>query len=187
MNFKGSYLKNEFCYDLQVRNPDDLDDSVFNCTRLPTCAITCEGPYQKILKHSTKESGCMIEWFIHSEWLQLTTAFFVFISLNISRIVLTAGIARICWEHLHPEKLKFISTCTLAGKVLPSDDKKESSQIEDDNLYDIEKSIKSRISSARAQFKLSGYVMIFFALCINGIWIFLLTQIGNTTLPYWLR
>ena len=82
MNFKGSYLKNEFCYDLQVRNPDDLDDSVFNCTRLPTCAITCEGPYQKILKQSTKESGCMIEWFIHSEWLQLTTAFLVFISLK---------------------------------------------------------------------------------------------------------
>ena len=171
----GAYLDKDSCNRPLSDQEWILEDSIFNCSELPVCSITCQGPYPEILNRTTNESGCMAEWYIHSAWLQMTIAFLIYAISNISRIVTIEGLTRIFWNHLHPEIITFVSSCSMSGTITNFDEYSG-------NIAGLKESASNLIY----RFKFFGYIMLIVGVSINSIWIYLLAYVGNNTAP-WLR
>lgn len=60
-------------------------DAVFNCSELPVCTTTCDGPHEVIIGLVSEQCSCTSEWFIHASVLYLSLAAGIYLSLNISR------------------------------------------------------------------------------------------------------
>ena len=173
----GVYLGEQSYCDNPLDNEGwNLKDSIFNCSELPVCSITCAGPCKEILQRTTKECTCITEWYIHSAWLQMAIAFTIYIISNLSRVVILSGITRIFWNHLRPERLNFISSCSISGIIIGCGESVVDKRVE-----------PKRIAAIISRFKLTGYIVLLAGVSINIIWIYLLAFVGNTTKPYWLR
>jgi hypothetical protein len=105
--------------DTQIMTSLGLVDSRFDCSNLPTCAVSCEGPNHQEMHAVVKRCTCMAEWFIHAHLLQILMAVVVFILQNVSRLLVCKGLVRIFHASLKSDdKYEYIANCDGSGKML---------------------------------------------------------------------
>jgi len=157
-----------------------LDESIFNCSNLPSCSMTCNGPNEPLLKRFSLESGCMVEWYFHSVWLHGALALMVFIIVNVSRLAFISGLTRVFWNYLHPNQLTFQSSCRTDGTIeFTSDTDKTSSK-----LGEI---LQERASLIVYKFRVIGYCLIFGAIIFIIPMMYILTKMNNNSTPFFIR
>ena len=98
-----------------------MEYNVFDCSVLPTCTLSCSGPETQIIQSESTKCACVGEWMIHANILQGLMIIFVYILLNISRVVTFKGIGNLLWKHLSLRQYEFIGSCTYHGDII--DDK----------------------------------------------------------------
>eukprot|EP00814_Leptocylindrus_danicus_P006810 CAMPEP_0116018496 /NCGR_PEP_ID=MMETSP0321-20121206/8682_1 /TAXON_ID=163516 /ORGANISM="Leptocylindrus danicus var. danicus, Strain B650" /LENGTH=837 /DNA_ID=CAMNT_0003488899 /DNA_START=3044 /DNA_END=5558 /DNA_ORIENTATION=- len=174
----GTYLEQSECGYSLGGSEWNVDDAVFDCDKLPSCDVTCEGPSKERLHESTRESGCMVEWYIHSMWLQMCIALVIFAITNVTRVAFIDGLTRVYWDDLRPEIFNFTSSCQRDGKLVHGSDGAQ---------HDLEERIQMKLSVMISRFKFIGYVMIILAISVNISWVYLLAQVNDSIAPYLLR
>ena len=59
----------------------------FNCTSIPQCNITCDGPYPEKLQHLVFSAACTVESKIHDAIIGCLFTVLIFVSLNAGRVL----------------------------------------------------------------------------------------------------
>lgn len=165
-------------------------DAVFDCSRLPSCDITCVGPHKQKLKTVTKECGCTGEWIFHSFWLRNIVSFLIYIIMNTSRVSFIDGLSRVLWRHLHPGGFTVWVNCNASGEIL-----QQKAMLRREKLNQIEGSqvtcplsryIKKQLDWNSLKFRMGGFIMVLGSVSINGIWIGILFRINDDLRLMWL-
>jgi hypothetical protein len=94
-----------------------LEDSRFNCTNLPICAMTCGGPDREAIAAATLSSGCTSEWKFHAGMFRFVMALMVYVCMNISRVLIMLAIVRLSWRVLAGKGFEFIGTVDRLGNM----------------------------------------------------------------------
>eukprot|EP00986_Skeletonema_menzelii_P012157 scaffold6547_cov144-Skeletonema_menzelii.AAC.2 len=97
-----------------------LSDAIFDCESIPTCSVECELPRKQMLHDASEQCGCTLEWYIHSQWLGTALAFVIYLCMNIARVLFFAGLTRILWKQIHPERFTVVATCNSDGALVTS-------------------------------------------------------------------
>ncbi|KAL7499784.1 hypothetical protein ACHAWT_007898 [Skeletonema menzelii] len=97
-----------------------LSDAIFDCESIPTCSVECELPRKQMLNDASEQCGCTLEWYIHSQWLGTALAFVIYLCMNIARVLFFAGLTRILWKQIHPERFTVVATCNSDGALVTS-------------------------------------------------------------------
>jgi len=106
------------CSYVSIQTYEKLEDSTFNCTLLPPCVPTCNGPDKQLIRSSTHQSGCTTEWMVHAGVVRFFMTILVFASLNLSRMWLLQGCLRYGWRSLTPPVgFTYMGTCSRSGKM----------------------------------------------------------------------
>ena len=115
----SNYLLNDNCNTIEMKKEENLFlNSVFDCTVLPICEISCGGGPDKILIHDVSKScSCMTEWFLNSYFIQSVLAIIIYFMLNISRVFICKGLVRIVWRSLAKEEFEVKTSCTRSGEI----------------------------------------------------------------------
>lgn len=93
-------------------------DSVFDCTALPVCKISCSGPNKSIIHSVCKRCSCMVEWLFNAVIFQVTGGIFVYLMMNFTRVLICRGVIMIFWRSLTKEEFEVKTTCTRSGEIL---------------------------------------------------------------------
>lgn len=128
-----------------------LIDPVLNCTSLPNCQPKCKYPDKNLLQEMAVKTGCTTEWYLHGTIFSVVSLIVVFLSWNISRLLLFMGITRLTWKALAPKGFTFLASCSLEG------------EIEDD----IEPKLADEIKVAITKYERYGKFFIIVAMVIN--------------------
>ena len=88
----------------------EIADAIFDCEELTTCEMTCDDPRREVLAPATEKCGCAIEWFLHSEWLGNGLVFFLYFFMNVTRLFFIAGLTRLLWKFIYPERFTVLIT-----------------------------------------------------------------------------
>ncbi len=117
----GTLLNDPSCL-VEVDGSDDwiLNDAIFDCESIPTCSIECELPRKELLNEASERCGCTLEWYIHSQWLGTALAFVIYLCMNIARVLFFAGLTRVLWKQIHPERFTVVATCNSDGALVTS-------------------------------------------------------------------
>ena len=163
-----------------------IKDSVFRCDAMPYCDITCEGPDQTLLRQTTRECGCTVEWFLHSLWLKIVLSLMVYGVTNASRIGFVAGLSRLFWRRLHPSRFTVLTSYKEDGTFIHGAPKgrEEHSGGKDDSV-DCEQAalIRREINRNMFRFQAKGLGMVVCAAFANIAWIWALRMVNA---PEWL-
>lgn len=62
-----------------------VQNSVFQCSALPQCAMSCQGVNAGLIEKASKACACMSEWYFNGYLLQISIAVITYILLNASR------------------------------------------------------------------------------------------------------
>ena len=117
----GTYLSNSNCNPIEMQKKESVYlNSVFDCTSLPICKITCVGPEKTMINKVTKSCSCMSEWLLNSYFIQIMMALFVYFMLNISRIMIGKGLVMIIWRSIAKEEFEVKTSCSRSGKIQSS-------------------------------------------------------------------
>ena len=166
--------------------PWQIKDSVFRCDAMPYCDITCEGPDQTLLRQTTRECGCTVEWFLHSLWLKIVLSLMVYGVTNASRIGFVAGLSRLFWRRLHPSRFTVLTSYKEDGTFIHVAPKgrEEHSGGKDDSV-DCEQAalIRREINRNMFRFQAKGLGMVVCAAFANIAWIWALRMVNA---PEWL-
>ena len=95
-----------------------LSDAIFDCESIPTCSVECEPPRKAFLAEASERCGCTVEWYIHSQWLGTALGFVIYLCMNIARVLFFAGLTRILWKHIHPNRFTVLTTCNSDGALV---------------------------------------------------------------------
>lgn len=79
-----------------------MESSMFDCTALPQCHLTCDGPNEDLLQRRSKDCMCRMEWFWNAHLLQGVLVVVIFLLLNISRDLCFSGLLRVWWARFLP-------------------------------------------------------------------------------------
>ncbi|KAK8814219.1 hypothetical protein WA158_008081 [Blastocystis sp. Blastoise] len=60
-------------------------NNIYNCSKIPSCNLQCEGPNKHPLYTISKETTCKSEWFLHSYILLYSMSLLIWLIINISR------------------------------------------------------------------------------------------------------
>ena len=117
----GIALNDTSC-SVEVDASDDwiLSDAIFDCESIPTCSVECELPRKPLLNEVSERCGCTLEWYIHSQWMGTALAFVIYLCMNIARVLFFAGLTRILWKQIHPERFTVVATCNSDGALVTS-------------------------------------------------------------------
>jgi hypothetical protein len=136
----------------------------YDCTLLPPCNLTCSGPDQQALAAVTYDSGCTSEWVFHAGLFRTLLGFLVYVSLNISRVLLMTGIIRLCWRQLTSKGFEFQGTCTKLGTIVG-----------------LEERLKVAVDQAIKSYERGAVVMIVGAVLVHIPYLVILSRFGNST------
>ena len=115
----------------------------FNCTLLPTCSTTCEGPDNQVISRSSKVGhhhhhhhhhqyyryrfirrypvqtcSCTVEWFVHSNIMQSLLSVWVYLLMNMARALTIKGMIIIFWKAITPKIFDFLGSCDKNGQPI---------------------------------------------------------------------
>lgn len=108
-----------------------MQAGAFQCSALPACTLTCEGPNEQLLDTVTKQCGCMLEWGVHSGFFQIAIATVVFALINLARLLVMRGVLMLNWRKLTPGVFVYQANCTEHGAILkPAKGKKDANYAE---------------------------------------------------------
>ena len=93
-------------------------DSVFDCTALPVCKISCSGPNKSIIHSVCKRCSCMVEWLFNAVIFQVAGGIIVYLMMNCTRVLICRGVIMIFWRSLTKEEFEVKTTCTRSGEIL---------------------------------------------------------------------
>jgi len=94
---------------------NEFSNAVFDCSRLPICDMTCDGPDKAAMYAATKEAGCQSEWTVHSGLFRTALALLVYVCINVSRLVIMEALIRLAWRALTRRGFEFRATCDRMG------------------------------------------------------------------------
>ncbi|KAL7434649.1 hypothetical protein ACHAXM_004243 [Skeletonema potamos] len=141
--FPGIALNDTSCL-VEVDGSDwILSDAIFDCERIPTCSIECELPRKKLLNDSSELCGCTLEWYIHSQWMGTALAFVIYLCMNIARVLFFAGLTRVLWKRIHPERFTVMATCNSDGELVTS------KRVSGDSHQDLMLAIQTKSNTSR--------------------------------------
>jgi hypothetical protein len=93
-------------------------DSVFDCTSLPVCKVTCSGPNRSIVHSVCKRCSCMVEWLFNAVVFQVTGGIIVYLIMNFTRVMICRGMIMVFWRSLTKEEFEVKTTCSRSGEIL---------------------------------------------------------------------
>lgn len=93
-------------------------DSVFDCTSLPVCKVTCSGPNRNIIHSVCKRCSCMVEWLFNAIIFQVTGGIIVYLIMNFTRVMICRGMIMVFWRSLTKEEFEVKTTCSRSGEIL---------------------------------------------------------------------
>eukprot|EP01034_Spumella_vulgaris_P022699 gene22699-28850_t len=99
----------------------EVQNSVFQCSVLPTCELECAGPDESLLYLATKNCSCMAEWYFNGYVLQISIAIIAYVLMNVSRGLVMGGLLKIFWKSLAPKIFEVTSSCDGQGLVLAAE------------------------------------------------------------------
>eukprot|EP01033_Poteriospumella_lacustris_P011593 gene11593-8263_t len=79
-----------------------MQSAMFDCTAIPQCHLTCDGPNEVLLQRRSKDCMCRMEWFWNAHLLQGVLVVVIFLLLNISRDLCFSGLLRVWWARFLP-------------------------------------------------------------------------------------
>ncbi|KAL7456485.1 hypothetical protein ACHAWC_007981, partial [Mediolabrus comicus] len=116
----GIVLNDESC-SAEIGESDwILSDAIFDCESVPICSIECEQPRKPLLNTVCERCGCTLEWYLHSQWMGTALAFIIYLCMNIARVLFFAGLTRLLWKQIHPERFTVVATCNSDGALVTS-------------------------------------------------------------------
>lgn len=179
----------------------EINDAIFDCEELATCEMTCNEPRREMLNPATEKCGCAIEWFLHSEWLGNGLAFFLYFFMNVTRLFFVAGLTRLLWKYIYPERFTVLVTCDSTGGLVTTsretfashDDlikaiqvKSFSSRIKDgDGEEDrhLSKDLRAKLARSLYNYYITGagFIAISFFAC--GVWVYVIVIVSQSLTP----
>lgn len=132
----------------------------------------------------------MIEWGAHSIWIQVGLSMCIYILMNMSRVGLVMGIAKLFWKSLHPGLFTFKGSATREGELVVGSEfaeKKgeggEEGAAEKGEVVEMGSSkfgrlIKEALDKILPKHRLKGIPMVLMALALNVPWVYALMKIG---------
>lgn len=139
-----------------------LRAATYNCSALPECKPSCDGPSRQVVGTLTKRCGCSAEWLLHGMVLQILLAIFVFVCINLWRVFLMEALCKLMWRSLLAGEFEFTATCDEWG--VPAVGKKE-----------ILKALKEALRWTVTM----GWIMLALSMLINVPWIVVLNYVGG--------
>jgi hypothetical protein len=113
---ESEVIANNFIIGNEIQGVASL--AVYDCSQLPLCKVSCNGPSEEILQATTKSCSCMIEWLWNAYIAQGALALLVFFTLNLSRVLLCRGLVRVWWRMLSPPVFQCLTDCNEQGVTL---------------------------------------------------------------------
>jgi hypothetical protein len=106
------------CRKTEIQKHDKLENQAFNCSLLPVCQVTCNGPDRSLLTVATQKSGCTTEWMMHAAVIRTFITLLVFVCINLSRMWFIEGLRRYHWRSLTPPTgFTYLGTVSRAGAM----------------------------------------------------------------------
>lgn len=105
------------CSQAGVYGGPPITNATLDCALLPLCHLPCTGPDKQALTAMTYESGCQSEWMVHAGLFRTVFALLVYVCLNISRILITTAVVRLCWRSLSKEGFDFRGSVDRMGRI----------------------------------------------------------------------
>ena len=90
-------------------------NAVYNCSALPDCVSTCNGPSREITAAFCQRCGCHAEWLAHGMLLQVLLALFVFLCVNATRTFFVEGLHKLLWRQISTGRFEFFANCDIDG------------------------------------------------------------------------
>jgi hypothetical protein len=162
--------------------------------------MTCSEPRREVLTASTEKCGCAIEWFLHSEWLGNGLAFFLYFFMNATRLFFVAGLTRLLWKYIYPQRFTVLVTCDSNGGLVTApkgsdashDDlikaiqvrsftAQQSSNNEEDGL--LSKELREKFDRSLSNYYMTGTVMITISFIACCIWVYVLILVSRSLTP----
>jgi len=171
----GEYVAEAGCDEPSAWSDWDLKDAVFYCTDVPDCTITCGGPNKEIIRTTTEQCGCMLEWLIHAVWVKFSLAAVIYILMNVSRMLFTRACCKVFWEHLSPKVFTYTATCDEKGRVLAPE---KADQFH--HFTGEDGALKSELDRTLARYVEAAKWEVLFAALLNVPWIVFLSLVDHT-------
>jgi hypothetical protein len=193
----GVYIAEPNCQTAMVGEEWMLEDAVFNCDALPTCDLSCGGPHRPKMEKVSETCGCMVEWGMHSVWIQVLLSVIIYVLVNMSRIGLVTGCCKLFWSAIHPGLFTFKGTATRDGELVVGRQFREKEEavlseggkrLEDGTgkgeadggakIKTFGILIKEGLDKILPKYRLKGLPQVIMALAINIPWIYALKTMG---------
>eukprot|EP00808_Paulinella_micropora_P001605 g7325.t1 len=185
----GEVQAREYCINLKPEDAPKMKDSRYNCSELPICNMTCDGPDKEALVAATKDSGCSSEWLFHAGMFRFILSLLVYVCLNISRVLVMTALVRLTWRVLASKGFEFLGTVDRLGNMDPTIARRLNTQVDNaiKSRYRYQKSISPSkvdnvIKSRYRHQKLLLHCIVLY--CIALYCIALNTQVDNAIKRY---
>jgi len=153
-----------------------LEDARFECSALPTCDVTCDGPNAPLLEAATEQCGCSSEWLMHTWWAQVAGACVVYVVLNFSRLTVMSAVCRLCWRWMSPNCFTYRATMTLDGHYLgaPWSGKYPT----------FKKLLSTELKDTLKSYERKAWLMLIAGIGVNYVWISYFLYFSDSKLYY---
>ncbi|KAK1744421.1 hypothetical protein QTG54_004954 [Skeletonema marinoi] len=194
----GTVLNDASC-SVEVDGSDwILNDAVFDCESIPTCSIECEPPRKQLLNDASERCGCTFEWYIHSQWMGTALAFVIYLCMNIARVLFFAGLTRILWKQIHPERFTVVATCNSDGALVTSthvsgnshqdlmlaiQTKSNKSQDEATSHNELSATLNAKLDRCIRNFYRVGVALLVASIVVNMMWLSFVLLISRSLTP----
>jgi hypothetical protein len=129
--------------------------SVYNCSALPLCEITCKGADERLLEVATWQAGCFSEMLFHSIVFRFIIGVSIFVCLNASRVLLVGGLVKIFWRDFTSHGFSFLGNVESNGVVKDS----------------VEPRLRERVTTFTRKWTLQGLALVFLAFAVHAPYI----------------
>ncbi|KAL9190088.1 hypothetical protein ACHAXT_007299 [Thalassiosira profunda] len=172
-----------------------IQNAVFDCEEMGTCAITCPGPRKPLLTVASERCGCTVEWYLHSKWMGSTFAFLLYVFMNIARVSFFSGVTRLLWKHIYPDRFSVSATCDSRGTLVAPPKISGTSHedlinaiqtrsgVTDATGQDLSKELHAKLKRCLRNFYRTGMALLFGSLVANAAWIYALAVTSQTLTP----
>ncbi len=189
--FTGNVLMPPWHYADQVAKMpgtyDDVasagDDVIFSCDSLPACSVSCDGPDDSIITSSAQMCSCSAEWYIHGSIIQVLLMSVIYVAMNVSRALITKGLAMLLWRNLQPAILECRLECSEEGDLVDAtadsnmgecerghDSVDGKDKHENDEYQPFESKLKGNIDKELEHFRFIGYMYFITGILMNVVW-----------------
>lgn len=133
---------------------------------IPPCDVACVGASESVHRLS-HDSSCHSEWFLHATVLRICLSLIVFISWNLSRLLLLEGLTRLLWAQVGA---RFIiqMAATAEGDL--------EGPITQDN-------ISSGVDSKQKWMRIQAYLCLIGSLLVHAPYLYVIVLISDVQVP----